>query len=72
MQRERSSAVLDSNTVIYATGGTAAATYPFWSQLISDGFQAVIAIAGVVVLGLTIYNKILEMKQRRRDLKDTK
>lgn len=45
---------------------------PFWAAWMTSWWQVMIAIAGAVVLGLTIYNKVLEIRQRRRDLKQPK
>ena len=58
-----------SNTVALAVGG-GGITSPFWSVWLTSGWQILIAVAGAVVLALTIYNKVLEIRQRRRDLKN--
>lgn len=48
--------------------GVSSITFPAWGQILAEGWQLLIGFMGAVVLGLTIYNKILEAKQRRRDL----
>jgi hypothetical protein len=48
--------------------GSAALTWPAWSVLLSTGWNYTIAVLGGVVLIMTAWNKILENKQRRRDL----
>jgi hypothetical protein len=50
--------------------GSAAVTFPAWSLLLGHGWDIVIAVLGVVVLVLTIYNKSLEIKQRRKAIRD--
>ena len=50
--------------------GSAAVTFPAWSLLLSHGWDIVIAVLGVVVLVMTIYNKSLEIKQRRKAIRD--
>ncbi len=60
-----------SNTMALAVG-SGGITSPFWSIWLTSGYQWILAIAGAVVLGLTIYNKVLEIIQRRRDLKQPK
>lgn len=52
----------------YAQGGVAV-TFPAWGQFLTSSWQVMVALMGAIVLGLTIYNKILEAKQRRRDLR---
>ncbi len=49
-------------------GGTGL-TFPLWGALLSSGWNVALGIAGGIVLLLTIYSKILEIRQRRRDLK---
>ena len=58
--------MLKSNAASAAVGGTGLA-YPLWAGWIT-GYQTLIAIGGAVVIALTIYNKVLEIRQRRRDL----
>lgn len=43
-------------------------SFPAWGQYLMTGWQVLIGLMGGVVLALTIYNKYLEVKQRRRDL----
>jgi tetrahydromethanopterin S-methyltransferase subunit E len=50
--------------------GSAAVTFPAWSLLLSHGWDVVIAVLGVIVLVMTIYNKSLEIKQRRKAIHD--
>lgn len=52
----------------YTQGGVAV-TFPAWGQLLTEGWQVFVGVLGAVVLCLTIYNKVLEAIQRRRDLK---
>ncbi len=49
--------------------GSTGLTFPLWGTWLSSGWNIALGVAGAIVLGLTIYNKILEIKQRRRDLK---
>lgn len=48
--------------------GGAGVTFPAWGNALTAGWQVAVALMGGIVLALTIYNKILELKQRRRDL----
>jgi len=48
--------------------GSVAITFPAWAELLQEGWQVFIAIMGAAVLALTIYSKVLEITQRRRDL----
>jgi hypothetical protein len=50
------------------TLGGAGVTFPAWGEALTTGWQGLVGVMGAVVLVLTIYNKILEAKQRRRDL----
>jgi hypothetical protein len=50
--------------------GSAAVTFPAWSLLLAHGRDIVIAVLGVIVLVMTIYNKSLEIKQRRKAIRD--
>ena len=52
--------------------GSAAVTFPAWSLLLANGWDIAIAVLGVAVLVLTIYNKTLEIKQRRKEIRDDK
>jgi len=52
------------------TQGGIAVTFPAWAPLLSSGWNVFIAIMGGTVLALTIYNKVLEIKQRRKALLD--
>ena len=45
-------------------------TFPAWSLLLAHGWDIVIAVLGVIVLVMTIYNKSLEIKQRRKAIRD--
>lgn len=55
----------------FAQGG-AAVTFPAWAPLLSSGWNVLIAVLGGTVLILTIYNKFLEIQQRRKALRDSK
>lgn len=48
--------------------GGAGASSPLWLNSLTTGWQIVIAIMGFIVLSLTIYNKILEIRQRKKNL----
>jgi tetrahydromethanopterin S-methyltransferase subunit E len=52
--------------------GSAAVTFPAWSPFLSGGWDVLIAAMGMIVLILTIYNKTLEIKQRRKEMRDDK
>ena len=56
-----------SNTVAAAVGGGGLSA-PIWGAWLTSGWQVLIAVAGGALLILTIYNKVLEIRQRRRDL----
>jgi hypothetical protein len=56
--------------VIPIAQGSAALTFPAWAPYLSGGWNVLIATMGMVVLALTIYNKVLEIKQRRKDMRD--
>ncbi len=48
--------------------GSAGVTNSIWLEYLPIAWQVLIAILGAIVLVLTIYNKWLEAKQRRKDL----
>jgi hypothetical protein len=48
--------------------GSAGVTFFAWAPWLSDGWAVIMAVLGATVLVLTIYNKILEIKQRRKSL----
>ncbi|MEM8773847.1 MAG: hypothetical protein AAGF53_02375 [Pseudomonadota bacterium] len=50
------------------TAGSLGFTFPVWADMMVQGWQVTIAILGGLVLAATLYNKILEIRQRRRDL----
>jgi tetrahydromethanopterin S-methyltransferase subunit E len=52
--------------------GSAAVTFPAWAPFLSGGWDILIAAMGMIVLILTIYNKTLEIKQRRKEMRDDK
>lgn len=52
----------------YALGGLGL-TFPVWAQTLEQVWTILIGFLGFVVLVLTIYNKVLELRQRRRDLR---
>jgi hypothetical protein len=49
--------------------GSAAITFPAWAPFLSGGWNILIATLGMVVLVMTIYNKALEIKLNRRNVK---
>ena len=51
-----------------ATAGGAGITLPIWLQYIDPFFQLLIAALGLFVLVLTVWNKWLEIKLKRRAL----
>ena len=55
--------------LVAASVGGWGLTYPLWGSWLNSGWQVGIAILGAIVLVLTIWNKVLEIKQRRKDLK---
>lgn len=48
--------------------GAAGLTLPIWIAWLPVFWQIVIALGGGVVLALTAYNKILEIKLKRQEL----
>jgi hypothetical protein len=56
--------------IIPLAQGSAALTFPAWGPYLSGGWNVLIATMGMVVLVLTIYNKSLEIKQRRKAIRD--
>ena len=48
--------------------GGAGVSSPLWLHSLTVGWQVAVSLMGGIVLALTIYNKILELKQRRRNL----
>jgi hypothetical protein len=56
--------------IIPIAQGSAALTFPAWAPFLSGGWDVLIAAMGMAVLALTIYNKTLEIKQRRKDIRD--
>jgi len=59
---------MNSNPVSVVIGSVSVSSLVWWSWL-SSGLQIIVAIGGAILIGLTIYNKVLEIQQRRRDLK---
>lgn len=57
---------------IPTTTGGVALVFPFWADWFVAGWQVLIAIMGGIVLALTVYNKWLEIKKNRRDLRGGK
>jgi len=51
-----------------ATGG-AGITAPFWLQFVDPFLQATVALLGLAVLVLTVWNKVLEIKMKRKALR---
>ena len=64
-------APMHSDGVATATGGSAL-TAPLWFQYIDPLFQFLIAAMGFFVLVLTLWNKWLEIKLKRRALQEIK
>lgn len=54
---------------IDTAAGAAGLTLPIWIVWLPVFWQAVIALGGGFVLALTAYNKILEIKLKRQELK---
>ena len=50
--------------------GSAAITFPAWGQFLAGGWNTFVAVMGAIILILTIWNKILEIKQRRKEMRD--
>ena len=50
--------------------GSAGVTFFAWSPWLSDGWSVIMAVLGAAVLILTLYNKMLEIKQRRKSIRD--
>lgn len=59
---------LSPNTLPIAAG-TAGISNPLWMDLLSSSWQIGIGGLGALVLILTAWNKILDIKQKRRDLR---
>ena len=68
--RKRGLRAMYNNGAATATGGSAL-TAPLWFQFIDPLFQFLIAALGLVVLVLTVWNKALEIKLKRRALNAT-
>jgi uncharacterized integral membrane protein len=58
-----------SNTVAASTGSVAL-SYPAWAIHLSSQWSIIVAVLGAVVLLLTIWNKVLEIKMRRKSLRE--
>jgi len=63
--------MLRSN-VTAAAAGAGGISFPIWNNFLTSGWSILIAVMGAIVLGLTIWSKILEIKQKNRDLKQPK
>lgn len=63
--------MIKSNVTAVATGA-GGLSYPFWNAWLTSGWSTLIAILGAIVLALTIWNKILEVRLKNRDLKQPK
>jgi hypothetical protein len=55
------------DTVDTATGVTGV-TLPVWITWVPVAWQGIIAVLGAIVLLLTLYNKILELRLKKREL----
>ena len=60
--------MLKSN-VTAAAAGAGGISFPLWNSFLASGWSAIVAVLGVIVLLLTIWNKILEVRLKNRDLK---
>lgn len=49
--------------------GTSALASPVWLSWINPAWQGLLAILGLIVLILTIWSKVLEIKQRKKALR---
>ncbi len=58
-----------SNTVA-AAAGAGGLSFPLWDTLIASGWSTLIGIAGGIVLLLTIWNKVLEIRLKNRALRE--
>lgn len=58
----------------YTVGG-ASLSFPWWDSLVvavTGANQVLLALGGLILLGLTIYIQILKAQQLRRELKTSK
>jgi hypothetical protein len=55
--------------IIPLAQGSALVTFPAWSVLLSAGWSYTIAGLGAVLVVMTIYNKSLEIKLNRRNMR---
>lgn len=55
------------DTVDTATGITGV-TLPVWITWVPVAWQGIIAVLGAIVLVITLYNKILELRLKKREL----
>lgn len=65
--------VPQTTTIVGTVVGTSATTFPWWKDTVAllSGLNSwVIAIGGLLVLGLTLYRLALEIMLARRRLKD--
>ncbi|QDF14267.1 hypothetical protein vBDshSR4C_019 [Dinoroseobacter phage vB_DshS-R4C] len=61
--------MLKSN-VAAATTGASAALSPFWLDFLDPAKQVILALGGIVLLFLTIRNKLLDNRIKREALRD--
>ncbi len=60
--------MLRGNGVSAATG-SAGVSFPFWDMSLSSGWSILIGLAGGLVLLLTIWDKVLQIRLKNRDLR---
>lgn len=63
-------AVKDTPAYLVGSAGLTSPWWAPWLDYLSYFWQGVVFVLGAFIMGLTLYNKILEMRQRRRDLKE--
>jgi len=56
--------------IVPISQGGAAVTFPVWAHWLSDGWGVFVAVMGAIVLMMTIYSKFLEIRQRRKILRE--
>jgi hypothetical protein len=59
---------MTKDSIPIALGGSGL-SFPFWSQWLSSGWSALVAFLGGIVLALSIWRLVLDIRQKRRDLK---
>lgn len=70
MQLKELSQMLDVKDTIPLGLGSIAALNPIWFDYFSAVYQLVLGLGGATIVGLTIYNKVLDVRIKRNTIEE--